>query len=153
MKYKFLQLDKDNVEDFCHLRMALFQELGEINENMDISNLKLATKEYYLSHINKDLFSWGIFQEKKIVAIGSLCLFNRIPYRENLTGVEGYILNIYTSPEVRKKGSATQILENIIEYSKKNGIKKLWLNSSEQGKFLYIKKGFREKNNELELFL
>ena len=65
---------------------------------MDTSDLELATKQYFLSHINKDLISWGIFQKEKLVAIGSLCLFTRILYKENLSGLEGYILNIYTSP-------------------------------------------------------
>lgn len=51
---------------------------------------------------NKDLISWGIFQRGKLVAIGSLCLFTRIPYNENLSGLEGYILNIYTFPQFRK---------------------------------------------------
>ena len=37
--------------------------------------------------------------------------------------------------------------------SYKNNIKRLWLNSSEQGKHLYMKKGFLQKNNEMELFL
>jgi len=67
--------------------MALFEELGEIEKNSNISELKSATKQYYLSHINKDLFSWGTLSDNRIVAIGSLCLFNRIPYNKNLTGL------------------------------------------------------------------
>lgn len=153
MKNEVLQLDEKSVNDFWRFRMELFWELGEVCKNADISELKLATEQYYLSHVNKDLISWGIFQKEKLVAIGSLCLFTRIPYKENLSGLEGYILNIYTSVPFRKCGFANQILESIIEYSKKNNIKRLWLNSSEQGKKLYIKKGFAEKNNEMELFL
>lgn len=32
-------------------------------------------------------------------------------------------------------------------------IRKLWLNASDEGKKLYIKLGFKEKNNEMEIFL
>ena len=131
----------------------MFEELGEISKDDDISKLKSSTKQYYLSHINKDLICWGIFQKEKLVAIGSLCLFTRIPYKENLSGLEGYILNIYTSPQFRKCGFANKILDNIIEYSQKNNIKRLWLNSSKQGKKLYAKRGFSQKENEMELFL
>ena len=120
---------------------------------MDTSELESATKQYFLSHINKDLISWGIIQKRKSVAIGSLCLFTRIPYKENLSGIEGYILNIYTSPQFRKCGYANQILDTIIEYSHKNNIKRLWLNYSEKGKYLYIEKGFTQRDNEMELFL
>lgn len=153
MENNILQLDEKFVDNFWILRKELFEELGEISQNMDTSELESATKQYFLSHINKDLISWGIIQKGKLVAIGSLCMFTRIPYKENLSGLEGYILNIYTSPQFRKCGYANQILDTIIEYSHKNMIGRLWLNYSEQGKFLYTEKGFTKKNNEMELFL
>ena len=63
------------------------------------------------------------------------------------------ILNIYTLPEYRKKGYGKQITEKLIEHSKEIGIKKLWLNASEEGKKIYLKLGFKEKNNEMEIFI
>lgn len=148
-----LQLDEKSVDDFCRLRIELFEELGEVNNETNMDKLKSATKQYFLSHINKDLMSWGILQANKLVAIGSLCLFTRIPYEENLMGLEGYILNIYTVPHFRRCGFANHILDEIIEYAQKNNIKRLWLNSSEHGKSIYAKRGFIKKGNEMELFL
>ena len=81
MKFKIEQLDEKTVDNFWRLRKELFLELGEVSNEMDISELKSATEQYYLSHINKDLLCWGLYQEGKIVAIGSLCLFSRIPYQ------------------------------------------------------------------------
>lgn len=153
MENNILQLDEKFADDFWLLRKELFEELGEISKSVNNSELKLATKQYFLSHINKDLISWGIFQNGKLVAIGSLCLFTRIPYNENLSGLEGYILNIYTASQFRKRGYANQILDTIIEYSHKNKIRRLWLNYSEPAKRLYTEKGFTKKNNEMELFL
>ncbi len=153
MKNEILLLDEKSVNDFWRLRIELFQELEEVSKGADCTQLESATKQYYVSHINKDLISWGVFQEEQPAATGSLCLFTRIPYNENLSGLEGYILNIYTSKQFRGNGFANQILDNMIEYSYKNNIKRLWLNSSEQGKHLYTKKGFLQKNNEMELFL
>lgn len=153
MKNEILLLDEKSVNDFWRLRIELFQELEEVSKDADCTQLESATKQYYVSHINKDLISWGVFREGQLAATGSLCLFTRIPYNENLSGLEGYILNIYTSKQFRGNGFANQILDNMIEYSYKNNIKRLWLNSSEQGKHLYTKKGFIQKNNEMELFL
>lgn len=148
-----LKLDEKSADEFCRLRMELFKELGEISKKTDILELESATKQYYLSHINKDLICWGIRQENKLVAVGSLCLFERIPYEKNLSGLEGYILNIYTSIKFRKRKFANCILDEIISYASKIDIKRLWLNSSEQGKKLYINRGFIKKENEMELFL
>lgn len=153
MKKDVLRLDKNFADEFCHLKMKLFSELGEICEGQDISELKLLTEQYYLTHINKDLLCWGILQDNSLVSIGSLCLFTRIPYAENPTGLEGYILNVYTESNFRNCGFANQILDCIIAYSKKQGIKRLWLNSSAQGRRIYSEKGFVNKDNEMEIFL
>lgn len=147
------RLGIEDVEFFLDLRLKLFYELQEIDKNDDIENLINSTKEYYLKNIDKSLITYGIFEENKIVSIGSLCLFERIPYMENISGREGYILNIYTLPEYRKKGYGKQITEKLIEHSKEIGIKKLWLNASEEGKKIYLKLGFKEKNNEMEIFI
>ena len=147
------QLDQNFADEFCRLRIALLTELGELSSNSDCTELNTATKEYYLSHIKKDLMSWGIFNNGNLVAIGSLCLFSRIPYQENLIGSEGYILNIYTMPSHRKLGYAKRIVDEIIRYSSENHINRLWLNASKQGREMYKKFGFKEKENEMELFL
>ena len=54
MKNDILQLDKKFADDFWLLRKELFKELGEISEYMDASEIELATKQYFLSHINRD---------------------------------------------------------------------------------------------------
>lgn len=148
-----VKLSGKSTDEFWRLRKELLTELEEINKEADSSELESATKQYYISHINKDLICWGILQEDRIAAIGSLCLFTRIPYEENVTGLEGYILNIYTSPQFRGHGLANRILEEIIKYAQGAGVKRLWLNSSEHAKELYAKRGFRRKDNEMELFL
>ncbi len=146
-------MNAEMVDEFCKLRLQLFEELGEISSIKDIHALEEATKTYYGTHINKDLISWCIKSDHEIVAIASLCLFNRIPYEGNLTGLEGYILNVYTVPAYRKQGFAKHLITEIIEYTKENQIKRLWLNSSQDGQAIYYKAGFKMKDNEMELFL
>ncbi len=153
MRNGILRLDEKSADDFWRLRIALFEELGEVGKNEDVAKLRAATKHYYLTHINRDLICWGVFQNEKLAAVGSLCLFTRIPYKENPSGTEGYILNIYTSPQYRERGFANKLLDCIFDYSKKNNIKRLWLNSSDKGRELYSKRGFVKKENEMELFL
>lgn len=150
---ELVKLNETSVETFWQLRKQLFAELDEIDPNADLSELESATKRYYLTHIGKDLISWGILCENEIVAIGSLCLFERIPYQQNLSGREGYILNIYTAPAFRNRRFASRILDEMKAYAKANHIRRLWLSSSENGKHLYTAQGFQPKENEMELFL
>lgn len=148
-----IRMNRSMADEFCELRMKLFYELGEIDQKTDIGSLEKATRDYYLLHIDRELICWGIKNENKIAATASLCLFSRIPYEENKTGSEGYILNIYTLPEYRKQGFAKSLINEIIKYAEDNNIRRLWLDSSKDGKPVYLKKGFEEKNNVMELFL
>lgn len=148
-----VKLNENSVIDFIRLRAKLMKELGEITDEKDIAEFENATEKYFLSHINSDLFCWGVFAENRLAAAGSLCLFERLPYKGNPEGREGYILNIYTCPEYRGCGFAGEILDDIIDFSCEKGIKRLWLDSSEKGKKLYAEKGFCEKKNEMEIYL
>ncbi|MGZ1414094.1 GNAT family N-acetyltransferase [Lactobacillus delbrueckii] len=110
MTAELIELDESYAEDFWRLRKELFTELGEVTESEDLSALEEATKQYFLAHIGRDLISWGMLEKGKLAATASICLFSRIPYAENLTGQEGYILNIYTLPKSRKQGYAKRIV-------------------------------------------
>ena len=52
-----IKLDEKSADVFWQLRVRLFDELGEIDAETDIDELELATKRYYLIHINDDLIS------------------------------------------------------------------------------------------------
>ena len=146
------RLDESHWAGFWALRERLFQELGELPQ--DAVALERATREFYLAHVNRDLFSWGIFSGEGLASVGSLCVFERLPYAGNLAGREGYILNIYTLPEYRKQGFAGGLLEEILSYGSSIGVRRLWLNSSSGGEALYRKKGFKKGGeNELEKLL
>ena len=153
MNQDVLLLREDAVHAVCRLRLALLEELGEISVEQDASALRLATAQYYLEHINRDFFTWGVISDGELAAVGSLCLFTRVPYPENLTGLEGYILNVYTAQPFRKRGLAQRILESMVEYAETRGIGRLWLHSSHQAERLYSGFGFTRKDNEMELFL
>lgn len=82
-----------------------------------------------------------------------MVLFKRPPYLENLKGIEAYILSMYTLPEYRGNGVARRLLELCIDEARKNGVKRIWLHASEEGKHLYKKMGFNMNDSEMEQFL
>ena len=74
-----MQFDEKCVDEFWILRREPFEEWGGISQFADTSEPEQAI---FLSHINKNLFSWGVIQKGELAAIGSFCLFTGIPYRE-----------------------------------------------------------------------
>ena len=148
-----IALTSSHIEEFWALRRALLSELGELPGGGEAQTFEEASRVYFLSHIGRDLFCWGIPAEDGLAACGSLCLFERLPYPGNPAGREGYLLNVYTRPEFRGKGYATRILEEMIRFAGKNGIGRLWLSASDMGRPLYRRAGFADRENEMELFL
>lgn len=146
-------LNREDVDSFWKLRLGLLKELGEICSDINLIELEQSTKDFFLSSINKNLICYGVVENNEIISIVSLCLFDRIPYPENLKGKEGYILNVYTCPGFRRQGLAKLLLQEIIIYANNHNINKLWLNSSEYGKYLYSSLGFICKNDEMVLML
>lgn len=146
-------LNREDVDSFWKLRLGLLKELGEICSDINLIELEQSTKDFFLSSINKNLICYGVVENNEIISIVSLCLFDRIPYPENLKGKEGYILNVYTCPGFRRQGLAKLLLQEIIIYANNHNINKLWLNSSKYGKCLYSSLGFICKNDEMVLML
>ena len=59
-----------------------------------------------------------------------------------ITGRIGTLMNVYTVPEYRRQGIATEMLKMIIGLSKEKSISRLELSATEKGKGLYEKLGF-----------
>ena len=159
---EILKLGPAHADEFCRLRMMLFEDVGEIPPMKDMAAdlavsaraLADATKSYYLSHIDKDLVCFGIEESPgRLAASAALCLFDRLPYMENLSGREGYVLSVYTCPKFRKQGMADKLMAALIQYGRNEDLGKLWLNSSPMGKNLYFRHGFKDTGNEMELML
>jgi len=75
-----------------------------------------------------------------------------VDYRGLESGRLGYILNLYTVPEARRKGICTRLLNELIKEAKSLGLKYLHLHSSEEGRNIYRKAGFVEPD-QTELIL
>ncbi len=70
----------------------------------------------------------------------------------NDTGEIAYIMNMSTDPEYRRMGVTREILNKIIEFIRKKGVKLITVHTTEVAKPLYSKFGFVD-SNEMKLSL
>jgi GNAT superfamily N-acetyltransferase len=78
-----------------------------------------------------------------VVAGGGLIVRRLLPRPGNLQGgAEGYILNVYTEPEHRRRGLARELMEVILAWCRENHIARITLHASEEGRALYEGLGF-----------
>ena len=67
-----------------------------------------------------------------------------MPSPENPSGRCAYLMNIYVRPQYRSRGYGMEIVSWLVNQARALGITKIYLESSECGKRMYQKLGFKE---------
>lgn len=143
----------NDLDAITKLRLELLKDLGDVND-ANKSEVWSANQNYFKEKLSRGcFFAWVGEVKETIVAISGLVFFERPPHGENISGLEAYIMNMYTKPGYRGYGIASSILEKCVSECKCLGVGRIWLHSSQEGYTLYKKMGFTEKNSELELIL
>jgi GNAT superfamily N-acetyltransferase len=144
-----------DVEVLVSLRLKLEQESGHLTEVQMLSDLRQATHQYLLEALPTEAFLvWVAEASGQIVATSGLIFFHKPPSERNLSGMEAYILNMYTLPEWRGQGIATALLHTVMAFIKHTKAHRMWMYATQDGKPLYEREGFVLKTRhtlEMEL--
>ncbi len=133
----------EDVEELVELRLALMHSDNEHDEQTDDESWKKATRLYFLESLPAGTFiAWVAEAQGKIVACSGLVFFQKPPSIGNLSGLEGYILNMYTLPQWRGQGLATKLLQKLLDHAKQTKAGRVWLMATAPGKPIYEKAGF-----------
>ncbi|PHJ57954.1 hypothetical protein VF14_25840 [Nostoc linckia z18] len=148
----FRRANLGDLEALVRLRLELLREAGDIKDNTEIEAIAAATRNYLADKIPQGEFLvWVAEVENQIVGTSGLVLFTRPPYDGNLSGLEAYIMNVYTIPQWRNQGIATALLKETISFVKETEAKRIWLHTTKDGKSLYEKLGFISTTKEMEI--
>ena len=97
------------------------------------------------------LVEWVGIEDGTIVATGAIAFYDFPPTYTNKSGVKGYITNMYTAPAYRGQGIAALLLDKLVAEARMRNVEKLWLGASKMGRPVYLKYGFQETADWLEL--
>ena len=92
-------------------------------------------------------------ENNEIIATSGLCFYKLPPTFSNPSGQIGYVTNMYTLNEYRRRGISSKLLEKIIEEAKSLNYKILRLHSSKDGKNIYKKYGFIDHEDFMQLII
>ena len=152
--FNLRQANLQDLEALVQLRLALLHEAGDLKSNTDTTDLAEATRQYLTQKMPKGEFlAWVAEVNNQIVGTSGLVFFERPPYNDNLSGLEAYLMNMYTIPAWRGKGIATALLQEIIYFVGKTEARRIWLHTTKDAKHLYEKVGFVLTAKEMELIL
>lgn len=141
-----------DVDEFVQLRLKLFRETGDLQSEEPSPALIEATRTYLVNNLPTEQFmAWVAEAEGRIVGISGLTFFEKPPTDRNLSGLEAYVMNMYTVPEWRAKGIATALLQEVIRLVKTTNARRIWLRTTQDGQSVYEKCGFVFTSDDMEL--
>jgi GNAT superfamily N-acetyltransferase len=145
----------EDVETLVDLRLALERESGHLTQDTLLAEVRRATRQYFLEALPAEaVLVWVAEAQGTLVATSGLIFFQKPPSERNLTGLEAYILNMYTVPAWRGQGIATRLLQTLIASAKQRQAHRIWMYATQDGRPLYERAGFVPKRRhtlEMEL--
>jgi len=149
-----MEIRKANIDDLDVLfktRLDFVQSLRNNEVSVSEEFLK-STYDYMKKHIEDDtLVIWMAIDHNEIVSAAMVCYYQVLPTLSNETGNTGYILNVFTLPEYRRQGIATELMNKLKLDAKERNVAKLQLHASDMGKLVYEKLGYEELTREMVL--
>lgn len=137
----------ENIDEICSLRIFQQEEIKILNfTDNEKTNLFEETKEFLKEHLNKDVIFFIEVIDKKIVATCGIQIINYMPkFMKN--GITGYICDVYTLPDYRKKGIQRNLINLTVEFAKEKNVTKLELYTSNEDMVnIYKNLGFSIEN-------
>ncbi len=131
----------DDVATLVDLRFAFVTEFAPDEGNDDAARAGVA--EYLARALPSETFlAWLVLDDDDVVATGGMVVYERMMRSKGAgVGSEGYILNVYTLPEHRRRGYAERMMAALLDCARERGIR-LTLVATDAGKGLYQKLGF-----------
>ncbi len=137
---------KAGTNDIQILVEARVDFLGEYwgAQDSDIANKLMAELHlFFETEIQANTYvCWIAMHENNLVAIGGMKIIQKPGSFRVPDGRCGYIMNMYTAPEFRRRGLAKTILEKLMEEGNAAGIHFFELHATADGEPLYIQNGF-----------
>ena len=147
-----MEIRKANSEDIDLILENRMEFISNVVKEGMPDGFKDNTYKYLCEHIDDNsLAAWLAIDNEKIVSIAVICFYDVLPTVSNISGKTGYILNVYTMENYRRKGLAKRLLTELINEAKALNVGKICLKATDDGRKVYEKMGFEILTREMEL--
>lgn len=107
-----------------------------------------ANRRYYGQHIaDGSHIAYVALLDDEKVGCGGMCLTDELPSPDNCTGRCAYLMNIYVREPYRRRGIARMIVGRLVEEALSHGCGKIYLETTDMAKTLYLNCGFKQMGN------
>src|SRR5215210_1745626 len=100
--YKIRLATLEDAQTHERLRVTFLEEVGDFGEGVEVEAVAEAFRQYLRRKLpSGEFLAWVAEAGGEIVATSGLVFFERPPNGTSPSGLEAYVMNMYTRPEWR----------------------------------------------------
>jgi GNAT superfamily N-acetyltransferase len=133
-----------DLDALVHQRRAMWEALGIRNKEQHEKGDRVYRRWARERLKNHQLMAWVVKSSDGRVAGGGCVWLEPVqPRPHRVSMVQPYLLSMYTEPGFRRRGVASMIVKEAIEWCRRNKYQRLMLHASDMGRKVYSKLGFK----------
>lgn len=142
----------EDIELLVDTRIIVLRAANGLDRQTDMSQVRCASREYYQKALADGSHAAVLVTDGgRFIGSGGISYYRVMPTFHNPTGEKGYIMNMYTAPEYRRRGIAAHTLRLLCSHARRRGVTSLSLEATDAGRPLYLSCGFKAAENEMEM--
>lgn len=146
-------IDLKEIKDIPTLMNWRKEVIEHVFGSEPVESLLEANRKYYASHMADGSHKAYIACLDGIEAgSGAICLTEELPSPDNPSGRCAYLMNIYVRENFRNKGIAHYIVRRLIDEAIKLDCRKIYLETTAEGKPVYTSLGFRDMPDMMKYY-
>lgn len=151
---EFRKSTADDIDLLVRTRIEVLRAANGLTNAADMTEVEKQSREYYKKAlVDGTQTALLAFDCDQFIGVGGISYYQVMPTYHNPTGRKGYIMNMYTRPEYRRRGIAFHILDMLVQDAREKGIAFISLEATAAGRPLYENYGFSGMKDEMELVL
>lgn len=141
-----------DIPEIVRQRRRMYEDMHYTN-TVTLDRMCTLTADYLRITIPIGSFhAWLACSSERPVGGGAVLITPWPAHTYDLECRRATILNVYTDPEHRRRGIARRLMDTIISWCKQQGLARVTLHASDDGRHLYESLGFQD-SNEMRLNL
>ena len=141
---------KDDIDELIRLRIAyMVDDFGSVSD-YERERMEKQLPDYFNRKLGTELIAFtakDTDNDNKIVAVAYLHIIEMPANSILLNGIYGEVLSVFTDHDYRGRGLCTQLIKNLVDYGKENGLGRIDLSATREGYPIYKKVGFKDKEH------
>ena len=132
-----------DIETLVEYRLAFLADITGQHSDEELKVVRKCLENYFSKAINNEsCVCWFAKDGQKIAGTGAMTVREQPGSFKNSSGKMGYIMNMYTVPEYRRRGICSELVQLLVKTGNEMGIYNFELHATKEGEPVYQKCGF-----------